>query len=218
MQYIHRKDVINPSYLSRLNKIVGGQNGFPWYFISEDISYQTNKDIKFGNVELLDIPDEQKSIGFVHVLLDLGGVESPWLPHFAPLMDSIADVFPHPIEFFRVRLALTVHDGQEEGGHNGPHTDHESDHYAALFYIYNSSGNTTFFKEYDDPSNGDLEMRWWRATTQEYHPIKRVEPVANRLFVFDGHQFHASANPNPVDKYRVVCNFNFRCEHDLFDT
>ena len=115
-------------------------------------------------------------------------------------MDSIADVFPHPIEFFRVRLALTVHDGQEEGGHNGPHTDHESDHYAALFYINSTSGNTTFFEEYDDPIKGDVEERWWRATTQEYHPIKRVEPVANRLFAFDGHQFHASANPNPVDR------------------
>ena len=52
MQYIHRKDVINPSYLSRLNKIVGGQNGFPWYFISEDISYDDATDMKFGDTEL----------------------------------------------------------------------------------------------------------------------------------------------------------------------
>ena len=78
MQYIHRKDVINPSYLSRLNKIVGGQNGFPWYFISEDISYDDATDMKFGDTQLkTDIPEKEKSIGFVHLLLDQGGVESP---------------------------------------------------------------------------------------------------------------------------------------------
>ena len=52
MKYIHKKDIINPSYLSRLNKIVGGQNGFPWYFISEDISYDDATDMKFGDTEL----------------------------------------------------------------------------------------------------------------------------------------------------------------------
>ena len=218
MEYIQKENLITPSYLSRLNKLVSGMNGFPWYFISQDISYQTNDEFQFGDVKLLDIPEKQKSIGFVHVLMDQDGVESPWMPHFAPLMDSIADVFPHPIEFFRVRLALTVHDGKDVMDHNGPHTDHETDHYAALFYFNTTSGPTTFFKEYDDPNKGDVEERWWRATTQEYHPIKRIEPVANRLVVFDGHQFHASSNPNPQDKWRVVCNFNFRCEHDILNT
>ena len=57
MQYIHKKDIINPSYLSRLNKIVGGQNGFPWYFISEDISYDDATDMKFGDTVIRNLTE-----------------------------------------------------------------------------------------------------------------------------------------------------------------
>ena len=218
MKYIQKENLITPSYLLRLTKMVSGMNGFPWYFISEDVSYTPTDDFKFGADNLMDMPEREKSVGFVHVLKDQDGIESPWLVHFVPLLDAVQDSLGTDINFTRVRLSLTVNHGKEAGQHNAPHTDHETDHYAALFYLNSTSGDTAFFKEYDDPNNGNEEERWWRATTQEYNVIKRVEPVGNRLFVFDGHQFHASANPNPKDKYRVVCNFNFRCEHDLFNT
>ena len=216
MQYIHRKDVINPSYLSRLNKIVGGQNGFPWYFISEDISYDDATDMKFGDTELRhNIPEKEQSIGFVHLLLDQGGVESPWLPYFLPLTDAIQDSIGYPVEFFRLRLAL-ITDICKNGHHNAPHTDHEEDHYAALFYLHDSNGDTTFFDQYDDPKSGTVDQRWWKARSQEYTIQKRGTPEANSLFVFDGHQFHASSNPYGEHKYRVTLNINFRCEHDIF--
>ena len=216
MQYIHRKDVITPSYLSRLNKLVSGQNGFPWYFISEDISYDDSTDMKFGDEELrIKIPEKETSIGFVHVLLDQQGVESPWLPHFLPLTDAIQDSIGHPVEFFRLRLALITDIGKD-GHHNAPHTDNEEDHYAALFYLHDSNGDTTFFDQYDDPKSGTVDQRWWKARNQEYTIQKRVTPEANSLFVFDGHQFHASSNPYGEHKYRVTLNINFRCNHDIF--
>ena len=67
-----------------------------------------------------------------------------------------------------------------------------------------------------DPNSGSLEDRWWRARTQEYNIAKRVTPKANRLFAFDGHNFHASSNPSVEDKFRIAINFNFECEHDIF--
>ena len=212
MKYIQRENIITPSYLSRLTKMVSGMNGFPWYFISEDVSYTPTDDFKFGGSNLMDMPEREKSVGFVHVLKDQDGIESPWLVHFVPLLDAVQDSLGTDINFTRVRLSLTVNHGKEAGQHNPPHTDHETDHYAALFYFHDSNGDTVFFNEYDDPNNGDVNERWWRARTQEYTIAKRVTPKANKLFVFDGHQFHASSNPHGDEKYRVALNLNFTCD------
>ncbi len=216
MKYIHKKDIVGPTYLSRLNKIVSGQNGFPWYFISEDISYDFATDMKFGGEEIRnEVPEKERSIGFVHMLLDQDGVESPWLPHFLPLIDAIQDSLPHEVEFFRLRLALITDIGKE-GHHNCPHTDNEEDHYAALFYLHDSNGDTVFFDQYDDPNYGTVDERWYKGRNQEYTIHKRVTPEANSLFVFDGHQFHASTNPYGNHAYRVTLNINFKCDHDIF--
>ena len=91
MKYIQRENLVSPSYLSRLNDLVSGMNGFPWYFLSEDVSYIPNKQFHWGGENLMDIPEKQKSVGFVHVLMDREGVESPWFPHFMPLCDAVND-------------------------------------------------------------------------------------------------------------------------------
>ena len=213
MKYIQVDNLLTPSYLKRLQDLTGGMNGFPWFFLSEDISYDTGS-YHFGDTKLVDIPDKQKTLGFTHVLLDQQDVESPYLPIFQPLLDSVSDAMPYPVEFFRVRLALQLANGKDS--YNGPHTDSEQDHYAALFYLHDSSGDTVFFHEYDDPSYGTVEQRWMKATTQEYNECMRVTPVANKLFAFDGHRFHSSSNPT-TNPYRVILNLNFHCEHDLFD-
>ena len=216
MKYIQKEDLLSPSYLSRLNDLVSGMNGFPWYFLSEDISYTPSKDFNFGDINLMDIPDKEKSVGFVHVLLDRDDVESPWLVHFLPLLDIISDSLPHPVKYDRVRLALLLQQGDDKLRHNAPHTDHEEDHYAALFYLNDYTGDTVFFDQYDDPTEDSLEKRWWKAMQQEYTIAHRNTPKRNSLFVFDGHQFHASSNPHGDCKFRVSLNLNFTSEHDLF--
>ena len=137
MKYIQVDDLLTPSYLQRLYKLTSGMNGFPWFFLSEDISYTPNT-IEFGDLSMGDgdIPEDQKTLGFTHVLLDQEGIESPFLPTFQPLLDSISDSLPYPVEFFRVRLALQLANGKDS--YNGPHTDHESDHYACLLYTSQS--------------------------------------------------------------------------------
>ena len=216
MKYIQRENLITPSYLSRLNDLVSGMNGFPWYFLSEDVSYIPSKDYQWGGENLMDIPEKQKSVGFVHVLMDREGVESPWFPHFMPLCDAVNDAMPHRIVFSRIRLALLLQQGDDKLRHNAPHTDHEDDHYAALFYLNDYTGDTVFFDQYDDPKKGDIEKRWWDAMQQKYTITHRNTPKGNSLFVFDGHQFHASSNPHGDCKYRVTLNLNFTSEHDLF--
>ncbi len=214
MKYIQVNDLLTPTYHSKLFDMVNGMNGFPWYFLSEDVSYST-RDVMFGDVPLLDMPEDEKSIGFTHVLLDQDNVESPWLPRFEPLLYTVQDALPCPVQFLRVRLALQLNNGKTH--HNAPHTDSEKDHYAALYYLHDATGDTVFFEQYDDPKDGSVEERWYKARTQKYTEHLRVKPQANKLFVFDGHTFHASSNPTGDSKWRIVLNLNFTCDEDLFE-
>ncbi len=214
MKYIQVENLLTPTYLSRLFDQVKGMNGFPWYFLSDDVSYSTDG-FMFGDTKLLDMPEDEKAIGFTHVLLDQEGVESPWLSHWLPVLDSVQDALPCPVQFLRVRLALQLNNGKMH--HNAPHTDSEKDHYAALFYLHDCTGDTVFFDQYDDPNSGlNIDERWYKGRTQSYTERLRVKPEANKLFVFDGHQYHASSNPNGEHKFRVALNLNFLSDDDIF--
>ena len=49
-------------------------NGFPWFFLSEDISYPVEAvDKALGQIDIQH-PDK-RSVGFTHLLLDQDGVE-----------------------------------------------------------------------------------------------------------------------------------------------
>ena len=212
MNYIQARDLLPKAHISRLHDLVSGMNGFPWYFLSEDVAIDTTG-FRFGGDELLEIPDRQKACGFTHLLLDQGGIESPYLPYFYGLLDTVKDLFDVPVEVFRLRLALQLNNGIDH--HNAPHTDSEEDHYAGLFYFHDSSGETVFFNQFDDPAHGTIEERWMKGRTQKYTVAHRETPEANKFVFFNGHQYHSSSNPitNP---WRVVLNFNIKSSHDLF--
>lgn len=206
MRYTQITNLIGQNYLSRLYNLTTGQTGFPWFFLSEDISYPVDAVDK-----AMGIRNEKRSVGFTHLLMDGDGVESHFLPLFKPLLDNISDHLGD-VNFFRIRLALQLDNGKEIP--NLPHTDHEDDHYAALFYLHDCSGDTVFFNEYDDPAYGTVDDRWGLAKSQKYTECHRVTPEANKLFVFDGHQFHASSNPTR-HPFRVILNLNFTANHDI---
>ena len=204
MKYIRKEKIIGNSYLSRLYNLVSQETGFPWFFIADDISY---------GKEFHDAwKDEELSVGFTHLLLDQDGVESFYLPTFQALLDNISDELGG-VTFFRARLALQLNNGKNCP--NLPHTDHEEDHYSALYYLHDSSGDTVFYNQYDDVRDGTIPERWHKAQTQEYTECMRQTPKANTLFAFDGHQFHSSSNPTD-NEFRIILNLNFRSNHDIF--
>ncbi len=204
MKYIQREGIIQPTYLSRLYNLVTQQTGFPWFFLSDDISYGKEHHDSWKEDEL--------SVGFTHLLLDQDGIESLYLPTFQALLDNINDELGG-VTFFRARLALQLNNGKKCP--NLPHTDHDEFHYSALYYLHDSSGDTVFYNEYDDVQDGTIEERWHKAKTQKYTECMRQTPKANRLFVFNGHQFHSSSNPTD-NPFRIILNLNFRSNHDIF--
>lgn len=216
-KYTLLEDLLSPSYHLRLRNLLSEKNGFPWYFLSEDVTYSHVAAV-FGDQDLTD-PNvvhnpQEKALGFTHLLINrLENIYSPWLPQFEAMLDTIKDRLGAPdIEFQRVRLALQLSNGIDH--HNRPHTDHEIDHYAGIYYFHDSSGDTVLFNQYDDHEFGSVDDRWQRALKQEYDILHRNTPKANSLFLFNGHQFHASSNPT-TNPFRVICNFNFTTDYDI---
>lgn len=79
-----------------------------------------------------------------------------------------------------------------------PHIDGPAPHFALLYYVNESDGDTVFFNE--RYANGVERVE---ATISQ-----RVTPKRGRAVVFNGMQFHASSHPIQ-SRYRIALNFNF---------
>lgn len=90
------------------------------------------------------------------------------------------------VEPIRARADMTLYN--PDNYRHSIHTDFSCSHTTAIFYVNNSDGNTLLF-------DGDKV-------------IKEVEPVENRLFVFNGLVPHTGHSPSK-HKNRVLINMNF---------
>ena len=45
---------------------------------------------------------------------------------------------------------------------NLPQYTYDEDHFSALYYLHDSSGDTVFYNEYDDVNDGTVGERWER--------------------------------------------------------
>ena len=70
------------------------------------------------------------------------------------------------------------------------HVDMEEENTTCIFYLNTSDGNTSIYDR-----NG---------TTL----LKEIEPIENRLVIFDGKYLHAGHSPSK-NKNRVLINMNF---------
>lgn len=100
---------------------------------------------------------------------------------------EIAEDFSgHYVNPYRARADMTIYN-PDKFKHSA-HTDYDFPHTTAIFYLNTSDGNTLLLN--DDKI------------------IKEVEPVENRLFVFDGLTLHTGHSPSK-HKQRVLINMNF---------
>jgi len=178
---------------------------FQWKFEAIDVTYGTS------------LPSNRKqyaNTGWVHHLLQDDDY-SEFLNLYVPLLDNIQDTVGTKCSFTRLRVAMHQNTiGSPK--YNNPHTDYQDDHYAAIYYLNDSDGDTVLFKEYDDPDSGSVNQRWERNRSMTDFTIQEtVTPKQNRLLIFDGHQFHASSHPKESN-YRIILNVNFTTETPIF--
>jgi len=88
----------------------------------------------------------------------------------------------------RVRADMTLYNPLNH--RHELHTDFPEEHMTAIFYVNNSDGNTLLYN---------------REGTEL---IQEVEPVENRLLIFDGLMQHTGHSPSK-HKSRLLVNMNF---------
>lgn len=102
--------------------------------------------------------------------------------------DKVREINNSLEEVIRVRADMTVYNPSKH--RHELHTDYTHDHTTAIFYMNTSDGNTLIY----DKNGKSL--------------LKEVEPIENRLIIFDGILQHTGHSPSG-HKSRVILNMNF---------
>ena len=184
-------DCIPMEMQNQIEKLLTDSN-FPWYLSSTPNNYTvdpaSHSSLKSNNLKIKD------HIQLVHTVVVDGEIKSP---HFSIINSLFEQLVNNAgigiVGFYRIKCNLQpqkTHNNTEF--YNTPHIDFNQAHKVAIYYVNDSDGDTTFFKESHD----------------EYTIIKTVEPKKGRFVVFDGRYYHAGRHPNDHDT-RLVINFNF---------
>ena len=145
------------------------------------------------NKELIQFPDYQQYEHYqlYHNLYDASfdkKIRSLYYPTFAPLIQSFTSVSKTTARLYRSKLNLLHNHYLSETGSNPVHVDNREPHISMIYYINDSDGDTVFY-------NNDKEYQ-------------RVQPVKNRLVVFEGPLRHCSNHPKKHE-HRLVMNTVF---------
>lgn len=178
-------DIVDKDFQDKIQDLVIKQ---PWIFL-KDMSY-ANGDIKYpsyGFNSTFKHPDhgilsnmyEEVSVPIINALLKKTKIK-------------ISDIY-----FNRAFLQVPLRDGFFKGT-NGAHVDIANPHYACVYYVNDSDGDTIVYEQntHDTPfgsQNVDLVVH------------KRVTPKKGRLVMFDGARYHCSSQPK--ENYRCIINF-----------
>jgi len=111
---------------------------------------------------------------------------------FLPFVYQIQNEIEGDTTIGRVRLDMTLYN--PENVLQSPHIDTQQPHWASIYYVNDSDGDTLIYNETESSDNYTIQ--------------KRIEPKANRLLIFDGKFYHTGSSPSK-HKNRVIINSNF---------
>ena len=156
------------------------KNHFPWFYRDNITNGEENSIGKYG---------------FNHILID--GKPTYNIDILNGLIYEMIKATGSN-DIFRCRLDMTVNSG--ESIVLDPHVDFFFPHISSILYINNSDGNTIIYNQkYNDHDKYD----------QKLIVKEEIEPVANRLLIFDGLFIHTGCTPSKNNR-RILINSNFR--------
>lgn len=170
------------------------RTGFQWYYVKD----VTN-------------PNYGSNSGFVHPAFDIGKHPTEWFPYIKPLVYSLEQAHGQKIkELFRIRVGFLLPTNEQNYKYNTPHVDFLWPHYTACFYVNDSDGDTIVFDQRLEQVGTEITEDSINAfvKTTEFSISSSIQPIKNRLAIFDGFNFHASTKPIKSEK-RFVITINF---------
>ncbi len=186
-------NVLGRNALQSLQKEIVMSNAFPWY------KTQTTYDSKSSDVT---------DYSWFHPVSKEGEVVSQVYSLLYPILLCAFDKINEPVNnFIRLRLALQTPIGQRFV--NDAHVDYGFEHKTALLYLNTCDGNTIVYNEvYDHKSQISPLDYLNNSLKNNLTTLREVEPIENRLAVFNGLHYHSSQRPINFP-YRVILNINY---------
>jgi hypothetical protein len=172
-------DFIDSKYADEIDNLFQSAE-FPWYFQKNITNYQDTMG--------------KKTYGFTHNFIADGKINSEFLDFFSPFLFSIKNIVGVS-NIARMRGDMTTQ--TDKVYKHVAHVDSHDPHYASIYYVNDSDGDTVFYNE--KFNNKEIP--------KEFTIYKTVSPKKNRLVVFDGSIYHTGHSPNntPV---RIIININ----------
>lgn len=160
-----------------------------WRFI-KDMSY---------NVTNSQFPSYGFNMMFKHP--EIGVVSNLYEEISVPIINALVEKQRLQIEdiYYNrafLQLPLAVKFTKE---HNGVHLDLPQDHYACVYYVNDSDGDTIVYEQnrYNTIAG---------SNNVELTEHVRVTPKKGRIVMFDGARYHCSSQPR--NSYRCIINFD----------
>lgn len=183
---------------TKMTKVLLGAQ-FPWFY-GEYVSLDPKDSASIKD------PLARETSGFHHVVFDREwSVKSFSYEYLIPLFEKIETVFGYTRDhMIRTRLGLKFQQpGFTNENYNMPHVDYYYPHDTLLFYLHDTDGDTRVFDQWYTPTDADAIDLPDMFSTQS-----RIAPMANRLALINGLQFHTASNPINFTK-RAIININF---------
>lgn len=180
-------DFLSPTYHKEILGNLLSPN-FAWH-------YQSN----ITNIDEVDDTDVNQH-GFTHWFLQpQTGMEDTSIAHLIrPLLLQIQDTVGAK-KIIRARADMTMLANKKYV--HTPHVDFDFPNISAVYYVNSSDGNTIIYKETTDNPNASI--------LEKLTVVEEVEPVANRLLLFDGFTLHTGSSPIK-NKNRILINSNYQ--------
>lgn len=160
---------------------------FPWYY-QRNISYADNHHVNKENLG---------NFGFGFWIKKDEWTDTGMTKFLMPFCYKVAD-FLNATSIIRVRVDMTVFNPLNHI--HQPHIDLNVPHYASVYYVNDSDGDTVL---YNERYNGN-ELEEMKSLTV----MEKIEPKANRLLLFDGMYYHTGHSPSK-HKNRIIINSNY---------
>jgi hypothetical protein len=184
-------DVIPKQYQDAIEKFMLGEGSIPWY-LQNDITYAGDSGSSAGI--------KRKYPAFAHVFKNEDGYQTQKLDFILPLAFAACEQIDFKItEVLRVRSFLQL-PTYLPSIKNNPHVDMAFNHLVCLYYVNDSQGPTSIYKQnYPTVSVEDVGKT-------EFTLLNEVEPKKGRCVLFNGMYYHSSSSP--INDKRCILNFD----------
>jgi hypothetical protein len=194
MDFIQCDDLVEPAIADEIERSLSSIT-FPWHYYA-NVNYGARPPEGQPGVFQAD-SRFQNSFGFSSLIFPHEEPHSPLMEHPKHILEAFINKHGiRPKQLLRIKANLLVRSAAPEGPRPfTPHVDMPKPHWAMIYYVNDSDGDTVILdKTYPD---------WAGAVV-----TRSVSPKKGRAILFDGRHYHCGTCPAKHDT-RIVLNYDF---------